>query len=305
MEIYSAAVHVKKVNEYLESLLTQDTKMYTKTKQRLHELGVELSKGLDLISQILEEEALVCDGEFDTDRTELSEVVTDLYNNSKETSMRMENLNKFVTNGKDSISNVSNLDDLKLTSSKRKFIISKYGKVLRSVASATIEYPKVAACAHLLWRWFDSRFFLTAKICPKFKYNIRRFPEWVRDIVIAYGYSVTCGTDDKFILDFNNWCDSLLNSDVGDKYAVPFNVYNVDANMSPDKVTCAALGIWDILFDHGLDALTDESLQGLSLSEYSVSDLFRKYNDAVTDCYTYCNGNDELLKQYKLIGGEQ
>lgn len=296
MEINTVEVQIQKINTYLESVLKEDKKLYKKTKLKLKDIGVKMSESLVLISKILEEQALRDTEEFQNNDSALEEAAKVLYSESTQTVDAMKGLQQFINNSSDSA---------KLTSTKRKYIISQYGKILKEVSISDIKYPIVAECAKLLWIWFDTRFFQSPKLHKDFRYNIKQIPIWIQSIVITYGYTIQTGTNEQFASSFQAWCENLMEPSAREPYALPYYIHNMYNDLHPEMISFASLGIWDILFDAGMSALADPELDGVALSEYSLQDRFQKVDSEVVDAYTYCNGNEDLLKQYKLIGGER
>lgn len=298
MDIYSAESHVERVSQYLENVLQKRPKLYTKTRTRMRNLSVELNKCLGLISEILEEDSLLFEEEFDSDRSELASTVEAVAQSYKSSTEKMRELTTFVSSDSKQIDETS-----KLTTAKRKHIIYKYGQVIQSVASSLTAYPVVADCVRLLWKWFDNRFFVSPKLCPQFHYNIRKLPIWIRDIVICYGDSIEHNNRETFVSDFVKWCDSLLSpTDVtNSKFTLPFFVYDTSRNLDASNVSMAALCIWDMLWDAGFAKLCDGSLEGVTLSEYMIQDVFSKLDEERTSRYTYWNEDEKVLRQYRLL----
>lgn len=286
LEIYSAELHVKKVVEYLEELRDASPGMYAKTRTRLKNISVDLFKGIELISKILQDDSLLDDSEFSSNREALQDLVTELSENSDRTSKQIAELSQFVST-----------DSVNLTSENKKFLVSYYGRVLSGLASANIPYYKVADCASILWRWYNARFFQSSS---GFKYSVSKIPTWISYIVIAYGIALRNKTSQQFLDSFAQWCETTSENN----YPLPFAVHSTISSMSADTVTLEALAVWDVLIDYGLAVELPAQLQTFQLGRYMISDIFDKLNLDLTNAYEYYNNDPELLKKYNLIGGE-
>lgn len=286
MEIYSAESHAKKVVEFLEEMREASPGMYAKTRTRLRNISADLFKGIELISKILQEDSLLDDAEFSSNREELQDLVTELSENSNKTSKQIAELSQFVTT-----------DSVNLTVENKKFLVSYYGRVLSGLASANIPYYRVADCASMLWRWYNARFFQNSS---GFKYSVSKIPTWISYIVIAYGIALRNKTSQQFLDSFAQWCDTTSKN----HYPLPYTIHSVVSSMSQDTVTLEALAVWDVLIDYGLAVELPAQLQTFQLGRYVISDIFDKLNLDLTNAYEYYNNDPELLKKYNLTGGE-
>ena len=286
MEIYSAEAHAKKVVDFLEELREASPGMYDKTRKRLRDISADLFKGIELISKILQDDSLLDDSEFSSNREELQDLVTELSENSNKASKQIAELEQFVST-----------DSVNLTVENKKFLVSYYGRVLSALASANIPYYKVADCASMLWRWYNARFFQSSS---GFRYSVSKIPTWISYIVMAYGIALRNKTHQQFLDTFAKWCDTTGKNN----YPLPYIVHSTISPMSKDTVTLEALAVWDVLVDYGLAVELPAQLQTFQLGRYAISDIFDKLNLDLTNDYEYYNNDPELLKKYNLIGGE-
>lgn len=287
MDIYGAEAHIKKVNLYLEDILNSDPYMYSKTKKRLVDLSSELVKGIDIISKILEDDMMLDESEFsdipDSDMIYMEEMKSNLATlNSRivpVTSTESKNSKELV----------------ELSSNKKKFIVARYRSVLLSLAQENSKYPDVSDCASTLWKWFDSRFFLSRPVDPTFKYKLEHLPEWVEAIVFSYGYHLHNQTLDEFRHTFMCWIDSILTTGNRVPYSLPYEIYQLYSSNNPETVTTEAIALWDALFDLGLNKLTIRDLESVKLNPESMYTHCSNLNSQLTDSYTYYENDDSCF----------
>ena len=302
MDIYSAETYVKKLLTYVEEVKTKSPNMYKKSKDRLRDLAFTCTEVVNVISDILQDEALEQDElEFGfANRTEVCEMISSMES-------QLNNLKQFVnyqTSGNvEAVQIPTPIKTSKISSQTRKQVMSTYGSVLKELANFGIDCVRVQDCAAILWRWFDTRFFVTPKSHPDFRYNIRRIPTWIRDIVIAYGVSIETDSCDEFISQFDSWCDSLSTTEAGDKFAVPYSVYSVSqSKVIPQNSTSAV--IWDILLDAGLINACIHTSEGLYLTEDMVYQRCGELNpDSLNNYinYRYDNSIIELCGLKEVV----
>lgn len=295
MDIHSAESHLDKVNQYLEDLM-MNPKIYSKTKLKLKSLSNELFRGIDLISKILMEESLATESGFETKvEADLTSTVAEFALHSQETTDRANELKEFTTA---SLAVAVQTKD----SHRKRSVISKYGRVLSSVAKASVGQPSVIAdCAKMLSRWYNLRFFEAAKRSNNFHYNIRQIKSWIEYIVVAYGSYVTLEDSDTFFNIMNNWCDKLATVPHEIPYALPLDIFEIGRSTDKVYATHTAMCVWDVLFDLGLDKLSSPDLQECAMSKFAICDKFSTMNPDIVDSYTYSDNNTQLFKQYKII----
>lgn len=297
MDIYSAEGHVQKLLTYVEDLQHARPKMYATTKGRLRDLASTCQKIVHVISNIIEQEIL------DESSNEFEQYTdTNVIKSLDLMEREMAQLRKFVS-GNQTIdihpkAECSSQSKQKISSSSRKRIISCYGNTLSELTQAC-PYPTVADCAKLLWNWFDCRFLQATPTKNSFHYNIHRLPFWVCDIVIAYGKHTERGTQLQFIREFNDWCESLTIGQ-SNKYAVPYEIYQIDANLMPSDMTLTAVVLWDVLFDNGLDHLCIKDNVDVYLSEDMLYKRCSKISSNLLDDYRNYKDDITILYECKL-----
>lgn len=305
MDIYSAESHVKKLLKYVEGVAESQSRMYEKSKVRLRDLAATCNQVVQVISGILQERILESDeSEFDSSDSDNSSEVEGLLLSMQS---ELDQLKQFVSckSGSAPDAEVSRYNEVNVpqpvdsSSSAKKRAISRYGHILSTLASSEIGYPSVCRCAKLLWQWYDTRFIRSVKASPgTFRYSLKRLPQWVRDIVMLYGKSVSEGSESEFLNMFDQWCNDLLVSP--HRYAVPYEVYEFDKELRPNDMTLASAVIWDILLDYGLRALCEDSDE-MYLSTNSVYALIGEHAPDVLDNYADYKYNPSVLRHCNLL----
>lgn len=294
MDIYNAEVQVNKLLNYVKSLSDNKPRMYQKSKDRLKNLALTCNQVVTVISEILQDEALVDDqDEFgSSNNNDFNAVLSSMEDQLSE-------LKRFLRSPNTSVPSVSSNTN-SVPSSIKKAAIIKYKNCLNALARSDIAVIEAEDCGQLLWNWFRTRFIEKPE---GFKYNMKRLPGWIRDIVVIYCYHLENDTIIDFKSEFNRW---LLNVSTGNRYAVPYEIYQFDKNPSPDIATLSSVVMWDILLDYGLRDLCFEDSSEIYLSEDCVYSLVGKLNSAVMDPYqNYLYDQSILTKcKFSLKGGE-
>lgn len=292
MDIYGAQKSVQKLLEYIQSLSDSESRMYKTTKNRLKDVASTCQEVIHTISRILEDEVLQNDtSEFSTITD--PNVVCMLDTMQTE----LDQLRRFTSARSGMSNNAKSLQPskLKISSNSRKKIVSYYGSVLSKVAQSNTTYPIISDCAKLIWNWFDARFFKSANINTGFRYNIRRIPSWICDIVIVYSKHIDNRTTANFITEFNSWCMSLCNSTNTCKFAVPYDIYQVDTNATASDMSLTAVVIWDMLLDMGLSTLCNLDPLNVSLSDEAIYALCGQLNPRLLDNYRNYKSDPTIL----------
>lgn len=275
---------------YLKTIEESRPYMYNKSKLRYKDLAATCREVVDVISSILQEDALYVDEEeFDSDFSkDIATSVTDMQT-------ELSRLASFVSSKK------KDSAEMNLTVKDKKEAIHNYATVLSSLASTSLSgcSPAVSDCAKLLWYWFDIRFLQSAKYDPGFRYQVKRIPEWIYYIVVAYSVSIQNRTSDQFILRFHAWCNSL-SGETKNRYAVPYEVYKI--SKSPECVNLTSVVLWDILLHVGLNKLC--SAKEPYLCETFIYDLCSKVNPSALDDYKDFRQYPDVLSISKLGSGD-
>ena len=291
MDIYSAEIQVNKLLDYVKSLSDAKPRMYQKSKDRLKELASTCNQVVSVIAEILQDEALLSDqDEFGGSNVNDFNAVL----NSMED--QITELRQFLSTPR----TTSYDTDLNSTSAKKQAIYA-YKHCLSSIAHSDIAVLEAEDCGKLLWDWFNSRFLASS---DTFKYNIKRIPGWIRDIILLYSYHFEDGTLNEFRSSFHTWIASISEDN---NYAVPFEVYSFNKKPDPKKMTLSAAVIWDVLMDYGLKDICKNSSE-LYPSEDCVESLISSLNSDVLDPYKHYMYDHSVLDTchltLKLKGGD-
>ena len=266
MDIYSAEIQVKKLLNYVMSLSDSKTRMYQKSKDRLKELAGTCNQVIAVISEILQDEALVDDqDEFGGSASDFNAVLNSMEDQITE-------LRQFLSAPRTSSTSTVSVN-------ARKQALVTYKNCLSSVANSDIAVVEAKDCVNLLWSWFNARFLNGPS---SFKYNMKRLPGWVRDIVVLYSYHFENHTLETFKDEFYKWIATIPK---GNNYAVPYEVYSFDKSPDPELATLSSVVIWDVLLDYGLKDLCCDSSSELYPSEDCIYTLVGSLKSSVMDPY--------------------
>lgn len=280
MDMRVAEKHIKDLLVYVQTIESQKPRMYSKSKKRLEELANICKEVVETISNILQDEVLAADQAVDAeDEFEASSIDVKSALDSMEA--KLLELRQFVHLDDLAVVNTTRQD---ITSSSKKRAFHAYKECLYTLQNYPSSYTEVVECSRLIWRWYDSRF-IKNSASSTFRYNIRRFPLWIRDIVVLFGYHHEIGDLSKFTSEFYSWI-SELESSKSHNFAVPFEVYHFNKNPDPNKMTLSGVVLWDMLCDNGLNSICTELSSDLYPSDDSVYNLVGDYNPDVLDHYT-------------------
>ena len=285
MDIYGAEAHLKKFYTFIKDLQDSksqsDSRMYQKSRDRLRNIATMCNDVVCIISDMLQEELL------DTDLVEFSncsnDEILDVVNSLES---ELHRLRQFA--GQDGETHVMQ------TSS----VLSNYLESTKCVVDTLGSSGKASVCANILYTWVYIRFFSSIKTHGSFKYNAKRIPRWLMLFVVAYGKHVVDGTDTEFCIKFDTWISSIQNSDAGNKYAVPYEIYQLDRSLSGLDLTLTAVVLWDILMDSGLSQLCDIGEYGVR--DDAVYELCSSMNPSELDNYGDYKSNPSVLNVCKL-----
>ncbi len=283
MDIYNAEIQVNKLLNYVKSLSDAKPRMYQKSKDRLKELASTCNQVVSIIAEILQDETLLNDqDEFGgANVNDFNSVLNSMEDQISELRQFL-SVPRTTTPTSDSTSN-----------SAKKQAMSVYKQCLSSTAQSDIPVVEAEDCSKLLWCWFNARFLESS---GTFKYNIKRIPGWIRDIVVLYSYHFEVDTLDSFKSSFYTWIASIAN---GNNYAVPYEIYTFDKNPDASKLTLTSAVIWDILLDYGLKNLCNNS-SDLYPSEDCVISLVETLNSSIIDPYKHYMYDHSILEQCRL-----
>ena len=278
LDIYSAGTSIKKLLTYVEDIADSKPRMYEKSKDRLKEIATTCNKVVEVISEILEDEVLKEDSVEFGQNSDLTAVITNMQ-------QQMDKLKQFAEGASDD-SDERHVEINSSSSKARKKALKSYSSCLSKLSTIETAYPFANRCAKLLWTWFDVRFLKTV-YGTNFRYNMKKFPEWIQSIVILYGKAIHDNDVASFEANFQAWLQSIINTDAKDKYAVPYDIYQLSRNMNSESITLDAVILWDILLDNGLRDVCTTDKDDLYMDEYDIYNLADTHSPAVLD--SYCN----------------
>lgn len=288
LDIYGAQKLVEKLLEYVTDVQDAQPSMYEKSKNRFRDLANTCKKVVSVISNILQDAALCTDEvEFSNSSQDLSAVIDNMQ-------AELDKLKAFSgeSSREKHKDTHSDLIDAAPRDAKKTTMRSMRA-CLKALSENADLMPVVSECADLLWKWFDIRFYQAAGP-PLFRYNMRRIPTWIRDIIVLYGNAVHRGEQQQFVEAFRSWLDSLLSSP--HEYAVPYVVYQFNRNPDPAKLSLDAVVIWDILVDGGLRDMCN-SHNPLYLSDNMIYDMCIEMNPGCVDRYMDYTEHPEIVQQ--------
>ena len=286
MDIYSAEIQVNKLLNYVNGLSDAKPRMYQKSKDRLKELANTCKEVIVVISEILQDEALVTDNSDEFGGSDIR-AFNSMLNCMED---QISELRLFLNSPRAESVNLSETDDSSKSAKKTAF--SDYKTCLNSLAHSNIQVAEADECSKLLWRWFSARFMDHA---AGFRYTMKKVPQWLRNIVVLYCYHLESGDLMSFVTMFYNWISAI---DFSSNYAVPYEVYQLDKFCDPNKMTLTAVVMWDILLDYGLRDLCKTS--DLYLTEDAVYTLVGALNSSIMDPYTNYTYDQSILSRCNL-----
>ena len=288
MDINSAEKYIVKLLAYVKDLADTKPKMYQKSRGKLKDLAETCKEVVTLISEILQDESLNDDDMEFGSRSNIASALDSM----QEQITQIRNFAGVPS----SIPNASDTIVATNTSNSKKQVIRNYRDAMQHIALVDFVHDPVLRCAKLLGYWFDTRF--TKTVNSGFKYSMKRFPIWVRDIVILYGRAIRDNEYISFDTKFRTWIDSLPDTSNAQKqYAVPYEVFEFERSMKPSDMSLEAVVLWDILVDNGLSEICTRSTDDMYLSEDAVYNLCSELNPSVLDGYAnYVEHPDIFVK---------
>lgn len=287
-----------KLLTYVKNVADSKPRMYQKSKDRLRDIAETCQKVVQIISEILQEEILENSFEESSD-TDIGN--TEILNMVSAMQSEILNLKQFVsytgTDDNQTIIPVDSSSLKRISSDDRKSALSKYRVVLKRLSETYIEFPQVSELCKLIYKWFDSRFYSSMKSNKDFRYNIRRIPSWICDIVVVYSNHLKDNTWNSFCHEFYQWCDDLNISHC--KFAIPYEVYEFD-KAEDKKLSLTSVVIWDILLDIGLSELCEDDNE-LYPSDSCIYDMCMKYDPSQLDNYRSYKVDRSIIDECNLF----
>lgn len=295
MDIYIAKEHMDKLLTYVSDIADNKPKMYQKSKNRLKDIAITCQKVVEIISEILQEEMLDDCFEHSDDSDVKNEEIIDMVKHMQAELLNLKQFVQYTPCSEDSPVDLQLAkNDIELVKNKdvnlstistvdRKSAMAEYKTTLHRLSEKYVEFPQVNDLCKLLNRWFETRFYTSMKVSSNiFRYNIRRIPSWICDIVAVYGKHIESDSCNDFIHSFYDWCDDLEVNPC--KYAVPYEVYEFDTD-TDKKINLSSVVIWDIMLDMGLSNLCKPEKSELYLTDELMYNLCMKYSPEELDDY--------------------
>lgn len=292
MDIYGAGTNIKKLLAYVEDIADSKPRMYGKSKDRLKEIATTCNQVVHVISEILEEEVLSEDSVEFGQSSEIDNMLNDMQN-------QLDKIRQFTQGSTEPAPKVA--DTSNISSNMRKKALKNYNEHLLKMSDMSSGYLFADRCAKLLSTWFNVRFVKTA-YSTSFRYNMKKVPEWIQSIVVLYGKAIQENNVAEFETQFQTWITSIVSTEAGNKYAVPYDVFQFCKDPNPETITLDAVILWDILLDNGLRDLCTPEKDDLYLDEYSIYNLCSSVNSDVLEDYCDYSTHPELFKLLKWEG---
>lgn len=174
-----------------------------------------------------------------------------------------------------------------------------YGNVLRTLASTSYPSVHITQVSSLLWEWYSARIIGNRRYGCSFRYSVQRLKGLIVSIIIAYAYHMECGDTDIFISHFHDWISSLGQDEVAtNRYATPFEVYDIEVNKNPEYASATAEVLFDVLYELGLKELGPSNSvlkHGVGLTPYTAGDYMEKLSPELYDAHQSFMINPEIL----------
>lgn len=298
MDINSAEKSLAKLLAYVQDLADTKPRLYRKSRGKLKDLADTCTEVVKCVAIILQDEVLATD---DVEFGSGSSIVSAL--NSMQNDITQVCSFAGVRDKVDTSSVVSDRlihtepisEPVPVSANAKKQALRSYRNTLQKLSTIDYKYDAVKRFADLLWFWFDTRFVKTVH-GTGFKYSMKRFPTWIRDIVILYGKAIRDNDYIRFDNQFRWWIQSLSDSaNSSNKYAVPYWVYEFERDMKPEDMSLEAVVLWDILIDTGMSELCTSVSDELRIREDAVYSLCGDINPSVLDGYMNYADHPEIL----------
>lgn len=286
MDIYSAEIQVKKLLNYVQGLSDSKSRMYQKSKDRLKELANTCTQVVSVISELLQDEALANNDNNTSDEFGGSDT-TDYISVLDSMEVSISELRQFINphGGLHVLRPVSTA-----TSNDKKQVMYDYKVCLHNLSTSTCCVQEADDCSKLIWDWFSARYLEGPE---NFRYNTKKIPYWIRDIVIMYGYHVDQNSTGVFKTSFHKWINDISPDN---NYVVPYEIYTFEKNPNPKMLTLTSAVLWDILLDSGLRDLCNKQY----FEEDMIYSMIGSLNSEIMNPYTNYQYDSSILQKCKL-----
>ena len=179
-------------------------------------------------------------------------------------------------------------------------ITSVYHAKLLQISKRVSEYDCINQLSKLIWDWYSVRIIKNRQYNCQFKYSVRRIKNIIYSIIIAYGYHLELGDVNNFVLDFYDWL-KLVGSDstVTDKYASPYEVYDIEINHTCIYANVTAMILSDLLWDFGFSEIRSATTSAsfVYFSPHGVAMLTEELSPTVAERYRDYRADPDVLTE--------
>lgn len=179
-------------------------------------------------------------------------------------------------------------------------ITSVYHAKLLQISKRVSEYDCINQLSKLIWDWYSVRIIKNRQYNCQFKYSVRRIKNIIYSIIIAYGYHLELGDVNNFVLDFYDWL-KLVGSDstVTDKYASPYEVYDIEINHTCIYANVTAMILSDLLWDFGFSEIRSATTSAsfVYFSPHGVAMLTEELSPTVAEKYRDYRADPDVLTE--------
>lgn len=167
-------------------------------------------------------------------------------------------------------------------------ITSVYHAKLLQISKRGSEYDCINQLSKLIWDWYSVRIIKNRQYNCKFRYSVRRIKTIIYSIIIAYGYHLELGDVNNFVLGFYDWLKTIgVDPDATDKYASPYEVYDIEINHTCIYANVTAMVLSDLLWDFGFSEIRSPTTAAsfIYFSPHGVSMLIEELSPTIAEKY--------------------
>ena len=168
------------------------------------------------------------------------------------------------------------------------------------ISKRVSEYECINQLSKLIWDWYSVRVIKNRQYNCQFRYSVRRIKNIIYSIIIAYGYHLEQGDVNNFVLSFYDWL-KLVGSDttVTDKYASPYEVYDIEINHTCIYANVTAMVLSDLLWDFGYSEIRSATTSSsfVYFSPHGVAMLTEELSPTVAEKYRDYRADPDVLNE--------
>jgi hypothetical protein len=304
MDLNGAEKSVQKLLIYLQSVADSDSRLYDKSKQKLKGISDMCVEVVKTVSDILQTEMLK-----DNDIQEFENSPDkELQSQVKILSDEVDKIKTFVQVDNTPTTNIETLswtdenNNMKMTTSEMRKVVSTYRTCLYQLARFNSNIKVVNDCFSIIWKWFEARILTKHENAPPFHYNVYRFKGIIYATVILLGYYIEHNDYDGFFDMFNNWIHTLNLSESSNKWIAPYQIYQLERELTYEYANLTSVVIWDLLLDNGLMQLCNlESKYDVYLHKNKLWDMIEQLNPNILDNYINYKDDPTILSKLNIL----